>query len=160
MKIIALADTHSHHLPKALLEELPGADLIVHGGDFTDPDVYHHLKAVKDIRAVYGNMDGLDLREILPKQAVFDCEGVKIGLAHGEGNPEGIIGRLQKAFQGSGVQVIIFGHSHTPYNGVVDGVLFFNPGSPTDMVRAPYLSYGVLDIKDGKVKAKIVKLRS
>ena len=160
MKIIALADTHSQPLPKALLQDLQSADLIVHAGDFSDPEVYEGLKAIKDIRAVYGNMDGMDLRDVLPKEMIFDCEGVKIALAHGEGNPDGIIPRLQKAFKGSGVQVVLFGHSHVPYNSMVDGVLFFNPGSPTDTIRSPYLSYGVLDVKDGKVKAKIVKLRS
>jgi putative phosphoesterase len=159
MKIIVLSDTHSHPLPQALLNDLPGADLILHAGDFTDPEVYSQLKAVKDIRAVYGNMDGTDLRGFLPRQTVFDCEGVRIGLAHGEGNPDGVIGRLEKAFEGSGVQVIVFGHTHMPCHDVINGVLFFNPGSPTDMIRAPYRSYGVLDIKDGKVKAKIVKLK-
>ena len=159
MKIIVLADTHSRSLPQALLNDLPSADLILHAGDFTDPEVYSQLKAVKDIRAVYGNMDGTELRELLPKQAVFDREGVRIGLAHGDGNPEGIIRRLAKMFEGSGVQVIVFGHSHMPCQEMANGVLFFNPGSPTDTVRAPYLSYGILDVKDGKVKAKIVKLK-
>jgi putative phosphoesterase len=159
MKIIALADTHSRPLPKALLDDMASADLLVHAGDFADAEVYRHLKAIKDIRAVYGNMDGMDLRSFLPQQTVFNCEGVKIGLAHGEGAPEGIMARLQKEFEGSGVGVIIFGHSHTPYNSVVNGILFFNPGSPTDTVRSPYLSYGVLDVKDGKVKARIVKLK-
>jgi putative phosphoesterase len=159
MKIIVLSDTHSHPLPKALLDDLPSADLILHAGDFSDVDVYHQLKAVKEIRAVYGNIDGTDLRELLPKQLVFDCDGIRIGLAHGEGHPEGIIARLQKLFEGSGAQVVVFGHSHEPCHEIINGVLFFNPGSPTDTVRAPYLSYGILNVKDGKVKAKIVKLK-
>jgi len=159
MKIIALSDTHSRPLPKALLDDLSSADLILHAGDFSDLEVYEQLKAVKQIRAVYGNIDGSELREVLPKQLVFDCEGVRIGLAHGEGHPDGIVERLQKLFEGSGVQVVVFGHSHEPYHDVINGILFFNPGSPTDIVRAPYLSYGVLHVKDGKVKAKIVKLK-
>ena len=160
MKIIALSDTHSHPLPKVLLEDLATADLILHAGDFADFDVYRQLKAIKEIRAVYCNIDGMDLRKALPSELVFDCEGVKIGIAHGDGSPDGVIPRLQKVFSGKGVHVVVFGHTHTPYNEMISGVLFFNPGSPTDIVRAPYLSYGVLDVKDGKVKAKIVKLKS
>jgi putative phosphoesterase len=159
MKIIVLSDTHSHPLPKALSDDLSSADLILHAGDFSDLEVYQQLKAIKEIRAVYGNIDGLELRKILPEKLIFDCAGVKIGMAHGMGNPDGIIGRLQKIFEGSGVQVIVFGHTHMPCHEVINGVLFFNPGSPTDTIRAPYCSYGVLEIKDGKVKAKIVKLK-
>lgn len=159
MKIIVLADTHSQPLPKALVEDIKSADLVVHAGDFSDVDVYHRLKAMKDIRAVYGNMDGTDLRAFLPREAVFECAGVKIGLAHGEGSPTGIIGRLQQIFKDQGVQVVVFGHSHEPCHEVLDGVLYFNPGSPTDTVRAPYLSYGVLEAKDGHVKARIIKLK-
>lgn len=159
MKIIVLADTHSRPLPKGLMEDLPSADLILHAGDIADAEVYQGLKAVKEIRAVCGNMDGMDLRAFLPQQLVFECEGVKIGLAHGEGNADGIIPRLLKVFEGAGVQVIVFGHSHVPHQSTVNGILFFNPGSPTDTVRSPYLSYGVLDVKNGKVKARIVKLK-
>ncbi len=159
MKIIALSDTHSHPLPKALLDDLASADLILHAGDFSDLEVYDQLKAIKDIRAVYGNIDGLELRKLLPEKLIFDCAGVKIGLAHGAGSPDGVVGRLERVFESSGVQVIVFGHTHMPCHDVINGVLFFNPGSPTDMIRAPYRSYGVLDIKDGRVKAKIVKLK-
>ena len=41
---------------------------------------------------------------------------------------------------------------------VKDGVLFFNPGSPTDKVFAAYNSYGILEINDKKVEGKIVKI--
>ena len=159
MKIIVLSDTHSQPLPVTLQDDLASADLILHAGDFADVDVYNQLKAVQAVRAVYGNIDGMDLRKLLPREMVFDCEGVRIGLAHGDGNPDGVMARLQKEFQGSGVQVIVFGHTHMAYQGMVDGVLFFNPGSPTDSIRAPYRSYGILDVKQGKVKAKIVKLK-
>ena len=159
MKIIVLADTHSKPLAKTLEDEIRSADLVIHAGDMADVDLYHRLKGLNDIRAVYGNVDGLELRELLPKQAVLEYEGVRIGLAHGEGSPDGVIGRLQAAFKGMGVQVIVFGHTHAPCHEMIDGILFFNPGSPTDTVRAPYLSYGILEVKDGRVKAKIVKLK-
>ncbi|MBF0330612.1 MAG: metallophosphoesterase family protein [Candidatus Omnitrophica bacterium] len=159
MKIIAISDTHSEPLPKALLTELKTVDLIVHAGDFCEPGVFHQLKGIKDVRAVYGNMDGLELRDILPKHTVIECDGVRIGLAHGDGAVDGIIERLQTVFKGQHVDCVIFGHSHQPYQGMIDGVLFFNPGSPTDMLRAPYRSYGVLDIKAGKIKAHIVRLK-
>ena len=87
MKIIVLSDTHSSPLPAALVREIAGADMVVHAGDFADIGFYRQLEAMKDVRAVYGNMDGMALRECLPKQTVFECEGVRIGLVHGEGSP-------------------------------------------------------------------------
>ena len=158
MKVIVLADTHSRELPAALIRDLAAADMIVHAGDFSDVEVYRHLKAMKDVRAVYGNMDEMALRDILPKQLVIECEGVRIGLVHGDGAPVGMVARLGQLFKDQNVQVVVFGHSHEPYNEMLGGILFFNPGSPTDKVRAPYLSYGVLELKDGKVRAKIVRL--
>ncbi len=159
MKIIVLSDTHSQPLPKVLLEDLRGADLIVHAGDFCELDVYRQLKGMKDICAVYGNMDGLELRDILPKHVVIECAGVKIGVAHGDGASEGVIARLQAVFKGQGVGVVIFGHSHEPRQEMIGGVLFLNPGSPTDTVRSPYCSYGVLEIDAGKIRAHIVKIK-
>ncbi|MFH0754907.1 MAG: metallophosphoesterase family protein [Candidatus Omnitrophota bacterium] len=159
MKIIALADTHSQPLPKALLEELKHVDLILHAGDFCEMGVYDQLKGFKDIRAVYGNMDGMDLRDKLPRQFVMECEGVRIGVAHGEGAAEGVVSRLQVVFKGQNVDMVVFGHSHQPYHEMIDGVLYFNPGSPTDTVRPPYRSYGLIEVKSGKIRAHIVKLK-
>jgi uncharacterized protein len=159
MKIIALADTHSQPLPKALIEQIKAADLLVHAGDFADVEVYHRLQALKELRGVYGNVDGPELREILPRALVFECEGVRIGVAHGDGHYEGIMERLQAVFAGQKLDLVVFGHSHMPQHELIDGVTYFNPGSPTDMIRAPYLSYGLIDVHDGKFKARIVKLK-
>lgn len=159
MKIIAVADTHDQPLPPVLEQDMRQAGLIIHVGDFCDPEVYRRLKSLSEVRAVYGNMDGAELRKVLPRVAVFECEGVRIGLAHGEGAPEGMLARLKELFRGQQVGVVIYGHSHQAHNEVIDGVLYFNPGSPTDTVRAPFRSYGILDIADGKVKARIVKVK-
>jgi putative phosphoesterase len=159
MKIIAVSDTHSESLPAELLEAVRKADLVVHVGDFTEISVYEEFRKLKDIRAVYGNVDGAELRKILPRQMVIHCEGVAIGLVHGEGAPLGLAERVKASFKNEKVQAIVFGHSHAPMNEVVDGILLFNPGSPTDMIRPPYRSYGVLEVKDGKVKGEIVRLK-
>lgn len=159
MRILAISDTHSQPFPKMLQEELGKADLIVHVGDFCDAEVLGRLKKVKEVKAVYGNMDGLDLRQALPRQAVFKCEEITIGLVHGEGAPEKVTERVAEMFKGQKVDAIIFGHSHQPFNKVIDGVLFFNPGSPTDTVRSPYLSYGIVEVKGKSIKGQIVKIK-
>ncbi len=159
MRLIVISDTHSEDLPPLLIEDIKKSDLVVHVGDFCDIDVFHRLKALKEIRAVYGNMDGLDLRGVLPRKAVFKCEDVMIGLFHGEGGPDKLLEKVRVAFGKERVDVVVFGHSHEAFNQVIDGVLYFNPGSPTDTFRAPFRSYGVLEVRGKNVKGMIVKIK-
>ncbi len=159
MRLIALSDTHSEALPKPLLEDIKKSDLVIHVGDFCDMEAYQKLKQLKEIRSVYGNMDGVDLRGIMPRKAIFMCEKVAVGLIHGEGIGDMVLDRVRAAFKGERVNVVVFGHSHQPCHEEIDGVLYLNPGSPTDTVRAPYLSYGVLDISGDMVKGHIVRIK-
>ena len=159
MRILAISDTHSQTLPKMLQNEIHNVDIVVHVGDFCDMEVLSRLKKDKEVKAVFGNMDGLELRQALPRQAIFRCEEVTIGLVHGEGAPDKIEERVGKMFEGQSVDAIIFGHSHAPFNKVINGILFFNPGSPTDTIRSPYLSYGILEVKGKSIKGQIVKIK-
>lgn len=159
MKIGVVSDTHSHKLPQQMLDDFRKVDLIVHVGDFCSPEDFNVFKNITDVRAVFGNMDGLEIRGMLPEREIFEAEGMKIGLYHGHGSPEQVLGYVKKEFDKIKLDVVIFGHSHYPFNEVIDNTLYFNPGSPTDDVRPPYCSYGILDIKDGKAKGKIIKVR-
>jgi predicted phosphodiesterase len=58
----------------------------------------------------------------------------------------------------SGVDAVLFGHSHRPQREVRNGVLLFNPGSPTDRLFAPYNSYGVLEVGPQGMEARIVRI--
>jgi predicted phosphodiesterase len=53
---------------------------------------------------------------------------------------------------------VIFGHSHHALNETIGTTLYFNPGSPNDVVRAKFFSYGLILIEAGKIKAEIVKI--
>jgi putative phosphoesterase len=102
-------------------------------------------------------MDSEALKKKLPDKAVFSVAGIKIGLMHGYGAPDKLPEIAGRTFKNDKVQVVIFGHSHQPFNQTVNGVLYFNPGSPTDKVFAPFNSFGILEINGG-IKAQIVKL--
>ncbi|MDP8265558.1 MAG: metallophosphoesterase family protein [Candidatus Aceula meridiana] len=159
MRIGVVSDTHSKILPKQMLEDFKKTDLIIHAGDFCSMDVLETLCKIADVKAVYGNMDGNALRTALSRSQVFDCEGFHLGLFHGEGAPKGLLDAVKNEFCGKKVDVIIFGHSHHPMNEKIDGVLFFNPGSATDIIFAPYQSYGILNIKDKTIEGEIVKIQ-
>ena len=57
------------------------------------------------------------------------------------------------------VDVIVFGHSHYPTREIIDGVLMFNPGSPTDRRFTPRRSFGIIEVDDdASIDAKIIEL--
>ncbi len=56
--------------------------------------------------------------------------------------------------------MVVFGHSHLPWNETRDGdgrpQIHFNPGSPTQRRRAPTRTVGWLEIVGGVARASIV----
>ena len=134
-------------------------DLIIHAGDFCSTAELKFFQRIKQVRGVSGNMDGLDIRQVLPERDIFEIEGLNVGLVHGYGKPENVLSSVMSEFEKDKVDIVIFGHSHHPVNDKIDNVLYFNPGSPNDYVRAPYCSYGMLEINNGSVTGQIVRIK-
>jgi putative phosphoesterase len=57
-------------------------------------------------------------------------------------------------------RVVVFGHSHIPWNEDRNGLLLFNPGSATDRRRQERCSIGLLHVDDeaGTVRGEIIWL--
>ena len=161
MKIIVLADTHiperSSDLPKQIYDDLKDSDLILHAGDIISLEFLKKLEKFGKVQAVQGNMDEPALKDQLPLKEIIRVAKFTIGLTHGRGSPFGLVEQVHKEFLKEKPDVIIFGHSHKPLNTRKDGVLFFNPGSPTDKIFSDSNSYGVITIGDS-IEARIVKL--
>jgi hypothetical protein len=131
MKIAVLSDTHAasvEDIPRKIIDCLATVDLIVHAGDFVARDVLEGLKRFGEVKAVRGNMDSDELRNLLPEKEIFTAGNKRIGVTHGWGAPFRIEGKVKSVFPGEKLDAIIFGHSHFSQNKVIDGVLFFNPG--------------------------------
>ena len=151
MRIGIISDTHVKtfdELPTPIITALVGVDLIVHAGDFTERPVLERLRRLREVKAVCGNMDSVELKRTLPQKELFIVNGKKIGLIHGWGAPWGIADRVREKF--SDVDIIIFGHSHQTCNQYIGGSLLFNPGRASD-------SFGLLTIDD-EVRAEIIKV--
>ena len=104
-------------------------------------------------------MDDHKLRKILPQTLELELFEHKIFMTHGEGGPNIVIKRLNKLFNLSPYNIIIFGHVHRPYNEIWrDGKLYLNPGTPTDKKFTDINSYGYLRISKEKVIPEIVYL--
>lgn len=158
MHIVVLSDTHlraGKSLPAIVWDHLAQADLILHAGDLTHGGLVEEMACIAPVRAVCGNCDGWDVR--LPDQDIVECELLKIGLIHGSaGRGKNTPERAYYAFLEAKVDIIVFGHSHAPFMEWRNGILLFNPGSPTDKRREENYSFGLLDIEQGQVKARHV----
>lgn len=131
MKIAVLSDTHAasvEDIPRKIIDHLATVDLIVHAGDFVARNVLEGLKKLKEVKAVRGNMDSDELKNLLPEKEIFTVGNKRIGVTHGWGAPFRIESKVKSVFPGEKLDAIIFGHSHFSQNKVIDGVLFFNPG--------------------------------
>jgi putative phosphoesterase len=155
---IVLADTHiprrAKGLPEALIARLATADLILHAGDLMDPALLDDLGVHAPVRAVRGNVDPAEID--LPERQEWSFGGVRIAMVHDSGPKKGRRARLHRWFPDA--RVVIFGHSHIPWNEDEDGLLLLNPGSPTDRRRSPQHTYALLWVGEGQVRAEIVLL--
>lgn len=129
---------------------------IIHCGDIVDFEVIELLEEYAPVDAVCGNMDGPELRGRLPEKKVIDIEGHSIGIIHGWGSPNGIMGRIRNEF--GDIQALVYGHTHAPMNRKLDGVLFFNPGSPIDKRFGPFRAVGMLYINRDGITGEIIKV--
>ena len=159
MRIFVISDTHiprtSGDLLPRIYDEIKKCDMIFHAGDFVEKVFFDKLAKFKTTYAVFGNMDSVELKGMLSQKEVIEVGKFKIGLIHGWGPPDRIEENIKNEF--GAIDAIVFGHTHTPTNEVKNGILFFNPGSPTDKAFAPYNSYGILEIDD-KISGEIIKI--
>lgn len=133
---------------------LETADHILHAGDVVDPAVLDELKSLAPTTAVIGNCDALDVKEWgATDEAELELGGINIAMLHDSGPSKGRWERMRKRFPAA--RVVVFGHSHIPLNEDRDGLLLFNPGSPTWKRRAPFTSMGLLWIEKGDVEGEI-----
>src|SRR3972149_4017312 len=142
MKIGVVSDTHSRVIAKQLLNDFKSVDLIVHAGDFCSEKDLRIFTQIKEVKAVYGNMDEPSLVSKLTRRLIFQWGGFFFGLCHGQGAANHALANIQSEFKKDKLDVVIFGHSHCPFNQEINGILYFNPGSPNDFVCSPYCSYG------------------
>jgi len=162
-----ISDTHVHSeedldtIKQIFSKYFSNVDLLLHAGDLVDLSVYDWLNKQVETIAVSGNMDYPEVTGKLPQKRIIEADKFRIGLIHGWGPPNGLTTRIRRAFTGFDgkleVDCIVFGHTHSALNKMIDGLLFFNPGAPVDKRFAAYNSVGFLKI-NGKIEGSIEKI--
>lgn len=151
-----MSDTHvprrARQLPPQLLAELPRADVVIHAGDWVDLATLDLLQARSArLIGVHGNNDGPELRARLPEAARADLDGLRLGVVHETGPAQGRERRCAARFPD--LDVLVFGHSHIPWDTITDtGLRLLNPGSPTDRRRQPHCTYMTATVAEGALR--------
>lgn len=129
-KIGLLSDTHSYLHPK-IFEYFLECDEIWHAGDVGNTSIIDELAKFKPIRAVYGNIDGQEIRKICPKNQRFMCEEVDVWITHIGGYPNRYSSDVKELIKKKPPKLFISGHSHilkVMYDKKLD-LLHMNPGA-------------------------------
>jgi uncharacterized protein len=145
VRLLLIADTHvpkrARDLPKRVWDEVAGADVVLHAGDWVEPSLLDALKArSKLLVACWGNNDGAELRRRLPERADATLGGLRFTVVHETGGAAGREARMANEYPDT--DVLVFGHSHIPWDTTAEtGLRLLNPGSPTDRRRQPFCTY-------------------
>jgi uncharacterized protein len=135
-------------LPAPVWAAVDAADVVIHAGDWVSVDLLDALEArARRLVGVYGNNDGAALRARLPEVARVDLGGVRFAVVHETGAAAGRERRCAREYPD--VDVLVFGHSHIPWDSTTDtGLRLLNPGSPTDRRRQPTFTWMTAEVAD------------
>jgi len=129
-KILLLSDTHSY-IDNQILKFVRQADEVWHAGDIGDLTVSDQIKAIKPLRAVYGNIDSAACRAEFPLDQCFTIEKVKVWITHIGGYPKRYEQRVSSQLEQIKPDLFISGHSHITkvmYDSK-HALLHMNPGA-------------------------------
>ena len=129
-KILLLSDTHGY-IDNHMMGYVNESDEVWHAGDIGSVEVTDTISNRKPIRAVYGNIDGTELRVSFPKDLVFSCEGVRVFMTHIGGRPGRYAKGIGQQIKSVKPKIFICGHAHILkiQFDKTHQVLFINPGA-------------------------------
>jgi uncharacterized protein len=153
MKIGVISDTHNFFDPR-IPELFKDVEHIIHGGDVGSMEIISELEKIAPVTAVSGNTDSmLPLREV----EVFELGRHKFLLQHIV-QPDTPAVLLSHRVQQEKPDVIVFGHTHKPFNKTIDGIWYFNPGYAGKLRFNLERSVALLHFQRDKIKPEFLKL--
>ena len=131
MRIGLISDTHSF-LDEKVYQYFKECDEVWHAGDIGDITVLEALSKFKPVRAVYGNIDGPEVKAKCPEKQIFDIDGLKVYMIHIGGTPPRYAKGIKADLKKEQPQLFICGHSHilkVMPDETLNKMLYMNPGA-------------------------------
>jgi len=132
MKSIALISDNHSYIGEDVLQHLDGKDEIWHAGDIGDiTSLDKIIEKTPVFRAVYGNIDTVETREVYPLNQIFEVEGVKVLMTHIGGYPGRYKNRVKDLIIEHKPDLYICGHSHIlkVMRDKTNDLIHINPGA-------------------------------
>lgn len=145
MKLAILSDTHGLLRPE-VTEQLKNVDAILHGGDSNKQSIVDALEQYAPLYVVRGNNDK-EWAQHIPHDRTVALGGLVFFLVH---NQKDVPADL------SGVDVVVFGHSHKYSQTEKGGVLWLNPGSCGPRRFHQEITMMTAEIADGTLRVEKV----
>lgn len=130
-KIGLLSDTHGF-LDKRIFDFFKDVDEVWHAGDVGNVALLDEIKKTKPLRAVFGNIDGSDVRSEYPEDNRFMLEGFDIWITHIGGYPGNYASRVRNILKVKAPDIFVCGHSHilrVMRDAQFGNMLCLNPGA-------------------------------
>lgn len=130
MKILLMSDTHSY-IDDKILEYVDQADEVWHAGDIGNSMVSDAIQKRRPLRAVYGNIDGTEIRKEFPLEQDFVIDGYHVYMIHIGGHPKRYAKGIKEQLRLKKPDLFICGHSHIlkVVNDHERHLLHMNPGA-------------------------------
>lgn len=152
-RIGVISDTHGL-LRSAVYGAFEEVDRILHAGDVGEPRILTELEVLASVDAVWGNVDGPEVRAVTEEWVVGEAGGLGFALVHGHqvGDYDDLPRRFPEA------DMVVHGHSHRPSRRTLGGALLLDPGSagPRRMDRP--VTVAVVTVVDGEPTARHLDL--
>lgn len=147
MKLAILSDTHGLLRPE-VVEHLKTADGILHGGDINKQEIVDQLRQYAPLYVVRGNNDKAWAEDI-PHHLTVTLGGVTFAMVH---NKKELPPDL------TGVDAVVFGHSHKYVQEEKDGVLWLNPGSCGPRRFHQEITMMTAVVEDGSIRVEKITI--
>ena len=147
-RIAVLSDTHGLLRPE-VLTAIDGCDAIIHGGDINKPEIIERLQEIAPVYVVRGNNDK-EWAEHIPATLTFRIEDCRFFLVH---NKKEVPKTL------TGIDAVIFGHSHKYFEQTIDGRLWLNPGSCGKRRFDQEITLAILTVDGGTLSTQKVVIQ-
>lgn len=161
MRALVFSDTHTQafialNVIRIQSKEKP-VNMILHLGDMVEDaniikEKFKHIK----VENVLGNCDrGKEGQSV----KIVNVGGKEILMLHGDKfNVKKGINDLVLATKTRNIDAVLFGHTHTTHNQIIENKLYFNPG--TTSFEGTSHTYGIIEVANGKLNANIVKIEN
>ena len=145
-----ISDTHGIIRPEAV-KALEKCELIIHAGDIGSVQVIDVLRKIAPVVAVRGNCDRAACAELFARTEAGEIGEHYFYVIHD-------LNRLDIEPEKSGINIVISGHTHEPYQYRQGGVLYLNPGSAGPRRFSLPVCLALLKITGDALEAEFVEL--